>query len=233
MVLDFDGTLAPIVDDPGAARPLPGSLGAVAELVRSYRLVAVVSGRPASFLATHLEVPGLLRVGSYGLERVTDGRVEAVPAAARWRAAVAGVARRASAVAPPGVVVEDKGVSVTVHYRTAPGASAWARSFVDDEARATGLVVHAARASVELRPPLAVDKGTAVADLVAESGVSAACCCGDDIGDVAAFAALDGLPVALRVAVRSAETPPELTAAADLVVDGPDGVLDLLRALAP
>jgi trehalose 6-phosphate phosphatase len=78
-----------------------------------------------------------------------------------------------------------------------------------------------------------VDKGTAVAALVAEADVSAACCCGDDVGDLAAFAALDDLPVALRVAVRSAETPPELTAAADLVVDGPDGVLELLRALAP
>jgi len=233
VVLDFDGTLAPIVDDPGAARPLPGALDAVAALVRSYRLVAVVSGRPAAFLATHLDLAGLVRVGSYGLERVTDGRVVEVPAAAGWRAAVAGVAERASAAAPPGVVVEDKGVSVTVHFRMAPAASAWARAFADDEARATGLVTHPARASVELRPPLAVDKGTAVADLVAGAGVSAACCCGDDIGDLAAFAALDDLPVALRVAARSAETPPELVAAADLVVDGPEGVLDVLRALAP
>jgi trehalose 6-phosphate phosphatase len=233
VLLDYDGTLAPIVDDPAAARPLPESLDALRTLVPAYRLVAVVSGRPASFLAAHLAVPGLVRIGAYGLEQVTDAGVVELPAVTSWRAAVAGVARRALAAAPPGVVVEDKGVGVTLHYRTAPAAAAWAYAFADAEARATGLLRHYARYSVELRPPLAVDKGTTVSALLAEAGVSAGCVCGDDTGDVPAFTAVATLPVALRVAVRSAETPPELTAAANLAVDGPAGVLALLRALAP
>jgi trehalose 6-phosphate phosphatase len=201
-------------------------------LVHTYRLVAVVSGRPGAFLATHLDVPGLVRVGSYGLEHVTDSGVVESPEASAWRDAVAGATRRAAEAAPPGVLVEDKGISVTLHFRTAPSHAAWVRAFADAEADATGLVAYDARRSVELRPPLAVDKGSAVAALVAQAGLSAACFCGDDLGDLAAFAALDPLALALRVVARSDETPPALIAAADVVVEGPSGVLTLLRALA-
>jgi len=230
--MDFDGTLAAIVDDPAAARPLPGSLVVLRALVRVYGLVAVVSGRPGSFLATHLSVPGLVRVGAYGLEQVGESGVVASPAADAWRGIVDGVARRAVAAAPPGVLIENKGISVTFHYRAAPGAAGWVHAFAEAEAGTTGLVSHDARRSVELRPPLAADKGTAIADLLSARALSAACFCGDDIGDLPAFAALDPLPTALRVAARSDETPIELVTAADLVVDGPRGVLALLRTLA-
>jgi trehalose 6-phosphate phosphatase len=232
VLLDFDGTLARIVDDPSTARPLPGSVSALRALVGGYRLVAVVSGRPGAFLAAHLDVPGLVRVGSYGLEYVTDSGIVESAQALPWRESVAGVVRRARAAAPAGVLVEDKGISVTIHYRMAPASAAWVRAFAEDEARATGLVMHDAKRSVELLPPLAVDKGTVVTSLVAGAEVSAGCFCGDDTGDLPAFQALDRLPVALRVAARSEGTPPELIAAADLVVDGPVGVLNLLRTLA-
>jgi len=234
VLCDFDGTLAPIVDDPDTARPLPGVADALRALTDRYRLVAVVSGRPAAFLVEHLDVAGLRRFGSYGLERVgVGGRVELAAEAEPWRAAVAGVVDRARASAPSRVLVEDKGVSVTLHVRTAPELEAWVRAFAAGEAARTGMVLHDARMSVELRPPLTVDKGSVVAALVAEAGLAAACFAGDDRGDLAAFAALDGLPHALRVAVRSEESPPALLSAADVVVDGPAGVLELLRSLAP
>jgi trehalose 6-phosphate phosphatase len=232
VLMDFDGTLAAIVDDPAAARPLPGSLVVLRALVRVYRLVAVVSGRPGAFLATHLDVPGLVRVGAYGLEQVGERGIVASPATESWREIVDGVARRAVAAAPPGVLIEDKGISVTFHYRTAPDAAPWAHAFAEAEAGTTGLVTYGARCSVELRPPLTVDKGTAIAELLSARALSAACFCGDDAGDLAAFAALDALPTALRVAAQSDETPTALITAADLVVDGPRGVLALLRALA-
>ncbi len=234
VLVDFDGTLAPIVDDPAEARALAGGPEALAALADRYRLVAVVSGRPAAFLAGHLDVPRLERWGSYGLEHVlANGTVEVAPEAEPWRAVVETVVHRALRQAPPGVGVEDKGISVTLHVRSAPEQARWARHFAGAEQARTGLAVHDARMSIELRPPLSVDKGTIVRRLVERAGVDAACFIGDDRGDLAAFGALDDVPRALRVAVRSDESPPELLAAADLVVDGPEGVLDLLRALAP
>jgi len=232
VLLDFDGTLAPIVTDPATARPLPGATEALAELARRYRLVGVISGRPGRFLADHLPVPGIERWGSYGVEHVRrDGTVEAAPGAEPWRAVVSAVVGRARLMAPAGVGVEDKGMSLTLHFRGAPAAGGWVRSFAEQEAQATGLGLHAARMSVELRPPLDIDKGTVVADVVSRPGVRSAVFVGDDRGDLAAFRALDRLPTSLRVAVRSPEMPPEMPAAADLVVDGPAGVLDLLRGL--
>jgi trehalose 6-phosphate phosphatase len=88
--------------------------------------------------------------------------------------------------------------------------------------------------SVELHPPIAADKGTALEALTA--GLSAVCYAGDDRGDLPAFDALDRLAAAgvhtLRVAVASPEAPPELVHRADLLVDDPGGVIDLLRRLA-
>jgi len=230
VLLDFDGTLAAIVVDPALARPLPGTLTVLRALVLRFRLVAVLSGRPASFLAEHLAVPGLVRVGSYGLERVTPEGVIVSPEAAPWAPVVAEVAALARRQAPPGALVEDKGLGLTLHHRAAPSTAGWARAFAEEQAASRGLVAHVARQSVELRPPVAVDKGSSVAELVA--GLEAACVAGDDMGDLPGFEAVAALPVAVRVAVDSDEAPLELLAAADLVVDGPAGMLAVLRYLA-
>jgi trehalose 6-phosphate phosphatase len=232
VLLDFDGTLAPIVVDPDTARPLPGAITVLGAVARRYRLAAVVSGRPAAFLAHHLDVPGLERWGSYGAERVAaDGSIEVVEAAERWRPVVAEAVDAARATAPPGVRVEDKGVSLTLHVRADPSLEPWVRDFARRQAAASGLEVHDARMSAELRPPIALDKGTVVRRLAAGAGLQAALFVGDDRGDLAAFAALDAVTWALRVAVRSDEAPEELLLAADVVVEGPSGVLELLRAL--
>jgi trehalose 6-phosphate phosphatase len=230
---DFDGTLSAIVDDPYAARPLPGAVDALASLVARYAMVAVVSGRPAAFLADWLPVPGLRRWGLYGLEVVTDrGDVEIDPAAEPWVDAMRTAAAAAQAEAPPGLVVEPKGVGLGLHWREAPGDEGWARRFAADVAASAGLVVHEAKMSVELLPPLRIDKGTVVAAAVETAGLAAACFVGDDVGDMSAFRALDGVARPLRVAVRSLESPATLLEAADVVVDGPAGALDLLRDLA-
>lgn len=222
------------MDDPPAARPLDGVVEVLGRLTAAYRLVAVVSGRPGRFLAEHLAVDGLVRWGSYGLERVeADGSVVAAAEAEAWKPAVAAVVRRAREAAPPGVGVEDKGVSVTLHVRNAPDQEGWVRSFASGEAHATGLVEHDAKMSVELRPPLEVDKGVVVGRLLDGAGVSTACFVGDDMGDLSAFAALAAVERGVRVAVRSEESPPALLEQADLIVDGPEGVLALLRALVP
>lgn len=232
ILTDFDGTLAPVVDDPGAATGLPGTVEVLGALTARYAVVAVVSGRPVSFLLDRLG-PGLRLSGLYGLEeRTAGGEHVRAPAAVAWEPVVeAAVARASSAL---GSLVEAKGASLTLHFRTAPEREAEVRAWAATEAEHSGLVVRAAKASVELHPPVATDKGTVVTALA--DGLDAVCFLGDDVGDLPAFEALDRLAEAgthaVRVGVRTEEAPAELLARADLVVDGPEGALAVLRHLA-
>jgi trehalose 6-phosphate phosphatase len=231
---DFDGTLAEIVDVPSDARPVDGAVDALAALAHTFARVAVISGRPARFLADHLGSSGVLLAGLYGLERVEKGEVEVTEEARRWEPVVAEVAERARRDAPEGLGIEPKGLTITFHFRTAPDLEDATRQLAEREADATGLVAAPGRLSWELRPPVRTSKGTVVAE--AAAGLSAACFLGDDHGDLTAFDALDELgaggATVVRVAVRSAESPDELLERADLVVDGPAEVVELLRRLA-
>ena len=243
IVTDFDGTLAPIVDDPAESRPLSEVVDVLHHLAHRYGRVAVVSGRPAAFIAGHLrleecdqddECQGLVVSGLYGLEKAEGDEITPHPDAEEWRQAVDDVAGEAENEAPEGVVVEHKGLSVTLHYRTAPHHEDWVREWAEERARRTGLAPHPARMSYELRPPVEADKGSAVAELV--TGLEAACFVGDDRGALPAFEALDRLAreegmSTLKVAVRSDESPAELLEEADVEVDGPEGVVELFRRL--
>lgn len=239
VITDFDGTLSPIVLDPDAARPLPGAVETLHALAATYGRAVVVSGRPARFLAEHLriaECPRLVAYGLYGLEWTDGEHVIEHRDAEQWRPVVEAAVAAARAEAPTDVTVEHKGLALTLHVRVAPKEADWAAGWVVSQAAETGLVVHPARKSFELRPPMTVDKGTVVADLVQD--MTAACFIGDDVGDLPAYDALDVAAEsdgvhALRVAVRSAEAPPDLLERADIKVDGPQGALDLLRQLLP
>ena len=235
VLLDFDGTLAEIVDRPEAASPLPGAVDVLAALSRRFHRVAVVSGRPVSFLAERLPVPGLVLSGLYGLESWRDGEVIAHPEATAWRPVVAALTDRAQVELPSGVGVERKGLSLGLHVRVRPEYEDTVRAWAAAAAGESGLALHEARRSFELRPPLDVDKGTATTALA--EGLAAACFVGDDRGDLPAFASLERLAqtvglIARRVVAASDETPAALLAQADLVVDGPRGALGLLRELA-
>jgi trehalose 6-phosphate phosphatase len=232
---DFDGTLAAIVDDPATARPLPDVGEVLGGLASRFGRVGVISGRPAAFLLEHLGGHGLFLSGLYGLEEASDDAgVQATPEADRWRTVVEEAACRAEEELGGGrVSVERKGLSVAVHFRTDPSADDRARSWAEGEADRTGLALHPARMSYELRPPVPRDKGSVLAD--AAAGAAAACFMGDDRGDLTAFDTLDrmaeGGAAALRVGVTNDEAPPELLERADLVVEGPEGALRLLRRL--
>jgi trehalose 6-phosphate phosphatase len=229
---DFDGTLAAIVDDPDAARALDGASDTLAALAQRYARVGVISGRPVRFLLDNVGGAGVDLWGEYGLERAHDGDIRAAEGAASWREIVEDVAARADA-ADIAERVERKSVSLTLHWRADRDREEAARSWAAEEAARTGLELADARMAVELRPPLQRDKGTALSE--AAAGLGAACFLGDDRGDLAAFDALDRLASqgvhVTRIAVRSAEMPEELESRADLIVDGPQGALALLRAL--
>jgi trehalose 6-phosphate phosphatase len=258
VLTDFDGTISPIVDRPDTAIALPGVTEVLVRLAARYARVAVISGRPVAYLVDRLsggrpgrerepielervglervglELVGLELVGLYGLERLRGGQVVELEEAGPWRAVVAAVADEARASAPAGVLVEPKGLTVTLHVRAAPEQARWVEEFAADQARRRGLAVHPGKLSVELRPPIEVDKGTVVAALAED--LAAVCYLGDDRGDLPAFARLRELRArgvtTLGIAVLSAEAPPGLAEAADVTVDGPEGALEVLRLLA-
>jgi trehalose 6-phosphate phosphatase len=228
LCLDFDGTLAAIVADPVGARPWPGVPALLARLATRFGVVAVISGRPADFLHQVLESPpGVTLIGLYGLGQVG-------PDAGAWVPVIAAATERARAGAPAGVYVEPKGLTVTLHWRNAPEGGPWVHAFAAEEERRSGVRIYPGRMSLELRPPLEVDKGTVVRSLV--GGMRAVAVFGDDLGDLPAFEAVaalaaQGVAVA-RVAVTDAESDERVAAQADLVVPGPEGAVDLLDQLA-
>ncbi len=233
VLTDFDGTLAEIVDDPARARPVAGAIEVLGALADRAPIVGVISGRPVDVLARHLGDPRLHLAGLYGLERRHGGTAIDVEEADRWSGPVAAAASDLEARVPGGVAVEAKRLSITVHVRRRPDLTAEVMALAAEVAGAHGLTVRPARKAVEVHPPETPDKGVVVEDLA--STCDAACFVGDDVGDLAAFEALDrlaskGLAV-VKVAVDSDECAEGLLLAADVVVDGPTGAVAWLRSL--
>ncbi len=237
LFLDFDGTLSAIVEDPVGATPLAGVPELLEDLARRFALVAVISGRPPDFLAAAVGAPrGVEVIGLYGLARALQASGEA----GHWATVIDEVVAEAEADAPPGVYVEPKGLTVTLHWRHAPDARPWVAAFAERERAQRGLRVFGGRMELELRPPVDVDKGTVIRTLAPSvPGLAAVAAFGDDKGDLPAFEALGTLSdvvghavTAVRVAVVDEGSPPEVAAAADLTVPGATGAVALLRSLA-
>jgi trehalose 6-phosphate phosphatase len=235
--LDFDGTIAPIVEDPQAARPLPGIVELLGPLADRYAAVALISGRPATYLASHAAAPGVRYLGLYGLEEIVEGRVQVDPRLEAARPAVEAARRDLAAdpaVTASGAFLEDKRYAVAVHTRRVADPDRWAGPIGQAAARVAarhGLEVVPGRLVWELRPQVRSDKGDAVRRVVAESGARRVVVVGDDRGDLPAFAVAAEVGDGLRVAVRSAEAPAELLEAAALILDGPEGVREFLEHL--
>lgn len=229
---DFDGTLAEIVDDPATSRPVPGAVEVLSALAGSYGRIGVLSGRPLAFLEEFFG-DGVVLAGLYGLEVRDGGQRRVHPDAERWRSVIDDTAVSCERSVPPGVRVEHKGLSVTLHYRGAPELADVVAAQASSEANRTGLVARPARMSVELHPPVAADKGTALRQ--AAAGMSTVAFIGDDVGDLPGFDALDELAAlgvtTLRCAVRSEESPVELLDRAEVVLNGPEAVVGMLGGL--
>lgn len=237
LFVDFDGTLAPIVDEPSSAALPPDLAPVLAALARRLGLLAVVSGRPAAFLAQQLDVAGVRLLGLYGLQEWVAGTARPRPEAETWQGVVdlAKDSLAAALVGTSGVLLEDKGLAVAVHWRNARDRER-AGELVQLAARAvaeqTGLVREPGKLVEELRPPIAWDKGASVRALAAELDLRRVVYAGDDRGDLSAFAAARALGgVALAVDAGS-ETHPDVLAAADVVVTGTDAFAAWLGRLA-
>lgn len=244
LISDIDGVLSAIAPTPGEAFVAAAARGALARLARRLDLVAIVSGRAAADGEAMVGVPGLVYVGNHGLERSERGTRSVHPGAAGGEAlgeALDEVGAIMAATEHAGaILVENKGVTGTVHYRLAADPEA-ARAVLLPAAMAAaearGLVVTEGRLIVELRPSVAANKGTAIVELVAERRLRGAVFFGDDVTDVDGFAALrrlrDGGAVdALCVGVLAAETPPRVVEAMDVGIAGVGANVALLGLLA-
>jgi trehalose 6-phosphate phosphatase len=236
VALDYDGTLAPVVERPADAVAAPGAVAALRALAPRVRTLALVTGRPADVvvaLGGLGGVPGLVVLGQYGAQRWADGAVtspEPLPGVDVLRRELPAL------LAAEGAELEDKGLALVVHTRPSPdpaGALDRLTAPVTGLAEAAGLEVHAGRLVLELRPP-GFDKRGALLSLC-DPRPSAVLFAGDDVGDLPAFDAVDELRAqgvaGVTVCSASDEGPAELRERADVVVDGPAGVVALLGRL--
>jgi trehalose 6-phosphate phosphatase len=243
ILLDVDGTLAPIVERAEDAHVPESSSRALAALARRYGCVACVSGRSATEARRLVGVGAIAYAGAHGAELLEPGASapRILPAFASWidRVSEFAHARDGRDLRALRVRIEDKGPIVAFHWRGAPDEDA-ARTRIEGiaaEAEAAGFVAHWGRKVLEVRPPVPVDKGQAVEELLRRCAVRAALYAGDDATDLDAFDALDSLhergelDTVVKVGVASEEGPPAIVERADLVVEGTAGVAQVLAAL--
>ncbi len=244
LLFDIDGVLAPIVARADNARVPDEVIALLGELRDRYLVVGIVSGRGLADVDRMVPVPGLTRGGNHGLEVARPGGApeivaEAVPHAAAMRAFV--TAYPDAVLRPRGVWMEDKGVSVSLHFREAPdptAAEAFLASEVSAAALAAGLRLRPGRMILEVLPDVDVDKGTVVREIIRTSGAQVAMYVGDDQTDMHAWRALHdlqgagALDRALCVVADQPGVDPNVRGGADIAIGGTDGVLALLRALA-
>jgi trehalose 6-phosphate phosphatase len=241
LVTDLDGTLAPIVTVPSEARPVAGAIEALQALRRRLAVVAVVTGRAAHDARRILGSAGdeLLVIGNHGLEWLEPGAdaAEMDDALAPLRATLA--ALLASVPTLPGVEIEDKGLSATIHYRRAPDPETARARLLKSVLGASGtdIEVREGRRSIELRLVGRGDKGTALRAVVQRFGLRGLVVAGDDATDLDMFAAArelrsEGERSAVLGIAGGHEVPPEIAATVDVLLPDPVAFVRLLGRLA-
>jgi trehalose 6-phosphate phosphatase len=250
VLLDIDGTLAPIVRHAADAHVPEATRTLLIEISKRYRLVGCVSGRRAATARQIVAIGSIAYIGNHGGELLRPGatRPELDPDLTAWSERVREFAARVytAEVQRARVRSEDKEAIAAFHWRGAPDeqlAAAMVRN-IAERAEEEGFAVHWGRMVLEIRPPVALDKGLGVSALLRSaaspengSPIKNALYVGDDSTDIDAFRALRELLdagillLAVRVAVGSEETPPALAEQADLIIDGQSGVRGLLEAL--
>ncbi len=243
VLLDIDGTLAPIVRHAADAHVPEATRTLLIEIAKRYRIVGCISGRRAATARQIVAIGTIAYVGNHGGELLRPGatRPEVDPELASWTARVRDFATRAltSDLQRLRVRGEDKEAIAAFHWRGAPDEQAAAAAVreIAERAEQEGFAVHWGRKVLEVRPPVRLDKGLGIATLLRAAPVTAALYVGDDTTDLDAFRGLRALvqsgplETAVCVAVDSDEAPPELAQEADLTVDGTGGVRELLEAL--
>jgi trehalose 6-phosphate phosphatase len=226
LVMDFDGVLSPITDDPNASELLPGTDKILASLAAKLSVVALLSGRPASFLAKRATIPGVELYGSYGLEHLSDNGIEVVPEAQQWTTAVQEATEmlHQDLDGVEGIYVEDKSLAVAVHWRRVQDYDSAAKLIAPLVRKATvtyGLRREPGKFVEELRMPLEQDKGTALRRIISTRNLQSVAYAGDDRGDLPAFEAAAAAG-GYTLVIDSPDIAPEVSRVSGVHFDGPE-----------
>jgi len=240
LVSDIDGTLSPLAPTPEEAKVLPECRRALADLARVLHLVAVVSGRRVEEARRMVGLDQLTYIGNHGLEHWDSGggfRSKGEPYAAPMAEALRALQQELRELA--GVRLEDKGTVISIHYRSSPQPAAARQAILQACKRVLpqdGLISAEGKMVIEVRPPLAIDKGAVVRELVREHGLRGIVYLGDDLTDLDAFRAVrelrqEGNLLGLTAGVGGAEAPDRLASLSDILLPGPRAASQFLRVL--
>jgi trehalose 6-phosphate phosphatase len=239
LVTDMDGTISPIVGDPFAAQVTPRARDLLAALKAHLALVAVISGRSAADVRERVGVPELVAAGNHGLEIWADGALRLAPEVDAYRPAIQAAHRALRPLVQDGMVIQDKRITLSVHYRNVSDPDAVEAAFgpiIQAVADENGLGFFRGRRVFELRPPVAIDKGTAFRHFVEDYALRGAVYLGDDVTDADALLTAralraSGACYALALGVESDETPDSVRDSSDGLLPGISGVEDFLTWL--
>ena len=226
LITDVDGTISPIIDVPDEARVTPRNLELLAELQTQLTLTAVISGRSAADVYQRIRLPGLVYIGNHGMEQWQDGEVIVSPTAAAYRDNLSAAMPEIKQVLQDGMRFEDKGATLSIHYRQTSDPEQVANKFaplLKNFAKKYDLNLTQGRMVFEVRPPVKIDKGTAFEELVKTYQLDAAFYLGDDTTDVAVFLTArrlreSGQCLAYGLGVESQGTPQAVLTEADCLV---------------
>jgi trehalose 6-phosphate phosphatase len=231
LVTDFDGTISPIAPTPDAAEITPKNRDLLYHLTDQLTLVAAVSGRAVDDLHVKVALPGVIYIGNHGLERWQKGWIDVLPAALSYRPRLRRAIDQLTPHMQPGMILQDKRITVALHYRQTPDPDATReqlRPLVEQIARDNGLRFIQGKRVMEVLPDIRVNKGSALGFLVEDYTLDAAVFLGDDVTDADALKAARDLretgKYVLGIGVASEETPASVQLHADLLVPGVAGV---------
>lgn len=239
LITDVDGTISPIVAHPDDAQVTPRNRELLDALQDVLTLVAVISGRAADDISQRVGIPGLVYIGNHGLETWIDGEISIVPEARAYRPNLETVRDAIEPYILPGMILEDKGATLSIHYRRAEdpaAAAAQLEPVIRRLTEANDLRLHQGRMVSEIRPPVEVNKGTAFRYLVSEYALDAALYLGDDVTDADALRAArelrqDGTCYALALGVESKDTPSQVLDNSDLLLSSVQDVSEFFSWL--
>ena len=240
LLSDIDGTLSRISNDPASAVVDPQIKASLVELLNHVDVVGVVTGRSAVEAARMVDIEGVICIGNHGMERLERGDVVVARGALMYQGTVKRVLDEARArMDEPLVYFENKGITGSIHYRNTPDPSRARTRILDivtPLAEQAGLRLSLGRMVIELRPPIDLNKGTALRSIVEDFGLKSMLFMGDDVTDLDAMRAVshlkhEGRVVGLSIGVVGPETPDAVAEESDRVVNGVDEVAEFLAGL--
>jgi len=240
LITDVDGTISPTAPTPQQASVSPLCHHYLSLLCNQLALVAAISGRTVAGVKNMVAIDGMVYIGNHGLERWRRGRSEFPPGVKGYTAVIkAAIEELTPLLGIKGVSIENKGVTASIHYRLCPDPQSAQRHILaamQNLPQASRLRITQERMAIGLIPAVAVNKGTAVLDLIRDYKLQGGVYLGDDLTDIYAFRAVHDVPRSsefrgFAIGVVSQEMPENLVAEADFTLDGVSDVERFLRWL--